>query len=105
MECLADSYPLLGSSLSPAALSAAEDLISYAIQKGHLSPRYIQLLILNEEVCLVPQKPVMPRKGKTLNLASPSCQLSLNHIRECCVLLVFTGFLDQEHLMLRSKKF
>ncbi|XP_058571674.1 peptidoglycan recognition protein 3 [Neofelis nebulosa] len=53
----------IGSSLSPAALSAAEDLISYAIQKGHLSPRYIQLLILNEEVCLVPQKPVMPRKA------------------------------------------
>uniref|UniRef100_A0A2K6NZT7 Peptidoglycan recognition protein 4 n=1 Tax=Rhinopithecus roxellana TaxID=61622 RepID=A0A2K6NZT7_RHIRO len=52
----------IGSSPSPAALSAAEALISYAIQKGHLSPRYIQPLLLKEETCLDPQHPVMPRK-------------------------------------------
>ncbi|XP_030679182.1 peptidoglycan recognition protein 3 [Nomascus leucogenys] len=52
----------IGSSPSPAALSAAEGLISYAIQKGHLSPRYIQPLLLKEETCLDPQHPVMPRK-------------------------------------------
>ncbi|XP_032120843.1 peptidoglycan recognition protein 3 [Sapajus apella] len=51
-----------GSSPSPAAFSAAEGLISYAIQKGHLSPRYIQPLLLKEEICLDPQQPVMPRK-------------------------------------------
>lgn len=52
----------IGSSPSPAALSAAEDLVFYAIKKGHLSPRYIQPLLLKEESCLVPQQPVMPRK-------------------------------------------
>ncbi|XP_011793360.1 PREDICTED: peptidoglycan recognition protein 3-like [Colobus angolensis palliatus] len=56
-------HGLRGSSPSPAALSAAEGLISYAIQKGHLSPRYIQPLLLKEEICLDPQHPVMPRKG------------------------------------------
>ncbi|XP_057580552.1 peptidoglycan recognition protein 3-like isoform X2 [Hippopotamus amphibius kiboko] len=53
----------LGSSPSPAALSAAEDLILYAIKKGHLSPRYIQPLLLKEESCLVPQQPLTPRKA------------------------------------------
>ncbi|XP_012514073.1 PREDICTED: peptidoglycan recognition protein 3 isoform X2 [Propithecus coquereli] len=52
----------IGSSPSPAALSAAEGLISYAIQKGHLSPRYLQPLLLKEEICLDPQHSVMPRK-------------------------------------------
>ncbi|KAL0591116.1 Peptidoglycan recognition protein 3 [Plecturocebus cupreus] len=51
-----------GSSPSPTAFSAAEGLIAYAIQKGHLSPRYIQPLLLKEEICLDPQQPVMPRK-------------------------------------------
>ncbi|XP_006861745.1 PREDICTED: peptidoglycan recognition protein 3 [Chrysochloris asiatica] len=51
----------MGSSPTPAALSAAEGLIAYAIQKGHLSPNYIQPLILKNEICLVPQKPVMPK--------------------------------------------
>ncbi|XP_006159927.1 peptidoglycan recognition protein 3 [Tupaia chinensis] len=53
----------IGGSPSPAAMSAAEGLISYAIQKGHLSPRYIQPLLLKEEICLAPQHPVMPRKA------------------------------------------
>ncbi|XP_032949359.1 peptidoglycan recognition protein 3 [Rhinolophus ferrumequinum] len=52
-----------GSTPSPAALLAAEDLIFYAIRKRHLSPRYIQPLLLKEEVCLTPQQPVMPRKA------------------------------------------
>lgn len=53
----------LGSSPSPAALAAAEDLIFYAMKEGHLSPRYIQPLLLKEESCLVPQQPVMPGKA------------------------------------------
>ncbi|KAM5295191.1 peptidoglycan recognition protein 3 isoform 1-T2 [Glossophaga mutica] len=51
-----------GSSPSPAALSAAENLIFYAIRKGHLSPRYIQPLLLEEEVCPAHEQPV-PRKA------------------------------------------
>ncbi|XP_042637938.1 peptidoglycan recognition protein 3 [Orycteropus afer afer] len=53
----------MGNSPSPAALTAAEGLISYAVQKGHLSPRYIQPLILKNEICLVSQHPVMPGKA------------------------------------------
>nr|XP_003478963.3 peptidoglycan recognition protein 3 isoform X1 [Cavia porcellus] len=52
----------IGSSPSPAALSAAEGLIVYAIQNGHLSPRYIQLHLLKEEVCLGSQHPVISSK-------------------------------------------
>ncbi|XP_006895954.1 PREDICTED: peptidoglycan recognition protein 3 [Elephantulus edwardii] len=52
----------MGSNPSPVALSAAEDLISYAVQKGHLAPRYIQPLILQNDICLVPQQQVMPMK-------------------------------------------
>uniref|UniRef100_A0A8C5L174 Peptidoglycan recognition protein 3 n=1 Tax=Jaculus jaculus TaxID=51337 RepID=A0A8C5L174_JACJA len=51
-----------GSNPSPAALSAAESLIVYAIQKGYLSPRYIQPLLLKEETCLVSSDSQMPRK-------------------------------------------
>ncbi|XP_025143602.3 peptidoglycan recognition protein 3 isoform X1 [Bubalus bubalis] len=53
----------LGSSPSPTAVSAAEDLIFYAIKNGHLSPRYIQPLLLKAESCLVPHQPLMPRKA------------------------------------------
>ncbi|KFO24858.1 Peptidoglycan recognition protein 3 [Fukomys damarensis] len=53
----------IGSSPSPAALSAAEDLISSAIQNGHLSPRYIQPHLLKEEICLGSQHPVIPSKA------------------------------------------
>ncbi|XP_075396861.1 peptidoglycan recognition protein 3 [Tenrec ecaudatus] len=53
----------IGSSPSPVALSAAGGLISYAIQKGHLSPTYIQPLILKNEVCMVPQQPEVPGKA------------------------------------------
>ncbi|XP_045646618.1 peptidoglycan recognition protein 3 [Ursus americanus] len=53
----------IGGSPSPVALSAAENLISYAIQKGHLSPRYIQPLLLKEDGCLASRQPVMSRKA------------------------------------------
>nr|XP_040143520.1 peptidoglycan recognition protein 3 [Ictidomys tridecemlineatus]XP_040143521.1 peptidoglycan recognition protein 3 [Ictidomys tridecemlineatus] len=53
----------IGSRPSPAALSAAEGLIFYAIQKGHLSPRYIQPLLLKEETCLAPQHPGVSGKA------------------------------------------
>ncbi|VTJ53165.1 Hypothetical predicted protein [Marmota monax] len=55
--------PTRGSRPSPAALSAAEGLIFYAIQKGHLSPRYIQPLLLKEETCLAPQHPGVSSKA------------------------------------------
>ncbi|XP_064136057.1 peptidoglycan recognition protein 4 [Loxodonta africana] len=46
-----------GHSPKLAALSAMEGLISYAVQKGHLSSRYSQPLLVKEENCLVsPQK-------------------------------------------------
>lgn len=53
----------IGRSPSPAALSAAEDLISSAIQNGHLSPRYIQPHLLKEEICLGSQHLVIPSKA------------------------------------------
>ncbi|XP_049621732.1 peptidoglycan recognition protein 3 [Suncus etruscus] len=52
----------IGNSPSPSALSVAEDLIVYAKQKGHLSPRYLQPLVLKEEICLAPQQSVSPIK-------------------------------------------
>lgn len=88
-------HPLPGDSPSPAALSAAEDLIFYAIRKGHLSPRYIQPLLLEEEVCPAHEQPV-PRKGKVLSPRSPSSQWH-STIRD--------SFLGREHLTLRSRKF
>ncbi|XP_013365426.1 PREDICTED: peptidoglycan recognition protein 4 isoform X2 [Chinchilla lanigera] len=55
-----------GHSPSPAALSAMKGLISYAILKSHLSPRYIQPLFVEGENCLVP-----PQKA-SLKKACPS---------------------------------
>nr|XP_020765524.1 peptidoglycan recognition protein 4 [Odocoileus virginianus texanus] len=45
-----------GHSPSPAALSAMEGLISFAVRKGHLSPVYIQPLLVKGESCLSPQQ-------------------------------------------------
>ncbi|XP_012864074.1 peptidoglycan recognition protein 4 isoform X1 [Echinops telfairi] len=42
-----------GHSPNPTALSAMEGLISYAVQKTHLSPRYLQPLLVEGENCLV----------------------------------------------------
>uniref|UniRef100_A0A8C6QJY4 Peptidoglycan recognition protein 3 n=1 Tax=Nannospalax galili TaxID=1026970 RepID=A0A8C6QJY4_NANGA len=53
----------IGSSPSPAALSAAEGLIVYAIQNGYLSPRYFRPLLLKEETCLIPQNSEIPQKA------------------------------------------
>uniref|UniRef100_A0A0G2QC26 Peptidoglycan recognition protein 3 n=1 Tax=Rattus norvegicus TaxID=10116 RepID=A0A0G2QC26_RAT len=58
----------IGSSLSPVALSATEDLIFLAILNGYLSPKYIQRLglqpfLLKEETCLVPQHSETPKKA------------------------------------------
>ncbi|XP_053447748.1 peptidoglycan recognition protein 3 isoform X2 [Nycticebus coucang] len=71
----------MGSSPSPVALSAVEGLISCAIQKGHLSPRYIQPLLLKEESCLDPQYPVMPRKAQTSCNISMDCQSLVQNIQ------------------------
>ncbi|ELW47342.1 Peptidoglycan recognition protein 4 [Tupaia chinensis] len=51
-----------GHSPSPAALSAMEDLIFYAVQKGYLSPGYAQPLLVKGESCLAPQK-MSPKKA------------------------------------------
>ncbi|XP_003511339.1 peptidoglycan recognition protein 4 [Cricetulus griseus] len=48
-----------GHSPSPVALSALKGLISHAVKKGHLSPKYIQPLLVKSENCLVP-----PQKGR-----------------------------------------
>ncbi|XP_042537432.1 peptidoglycan recognition protein 3 [Dipodomys spectabilis] len=53
----------IGSSPSPAALAAAEGLVFYAIQMGHLSPRYVQPLLLKEKNCLAPTNPKTPKKA------------------------------------------
>lgn len=53
----------IGSSPSPAALSATEDLIFFAILNGYLSPKYIQPFLLKEETCLVPQHSEIPKKA------------------------------------------
>ncbi|XP_012514372.1 PREDICTED: LOW QUALITY PROTEIN: peptidoglycan recognition protein 4 [Propithecus coquereli] len=51
-----------GHSPSPAALSSMEGLISYAVQKGHLSSRYIQPLLVKGENCLAPRQKASPKK-------------------------------------------
>ncbi|XP_057580587.1 peptidoglycan recognition protein 4-like [Hippopotamus amphibius kiboko] len=45
-----------GHSPSPAALAAMEALISSAVRKGHLSPLYVQPLLVKGESCLAPQQ-------------------------------------------------
>uniref|UniRef100_A0ABI7Z481 Peptidoglycan recognition protein 4 n=1 Tax=Felis catus TaxID=9685 RepID=A0ABI7Z481_FELCA len=52
-----------GHSPSPAALSAMEGLISYAIQKGHLSSMYVQPLLVKGENCLAPLQKASPKKA------------------------------------------
>ncbi|XP_052034622.1 peptidoglycan recognition protein 3 isoform X1 [Apodemus sylvaticus] len=53
----------IGSRPSPAALSATEDLIFFAIQNDYLSPKYFQPFLLKEETCLVPQHSETPKKA------------------------------------------
>ncbi|XP_012998576.1 peptidoglycan recognition protein 4 [Cavia porcellus] len=52
-----------GHSPSPAALSAMKGLISYAVLKGHLSPRYTQPLFVEGENCLVPPQKTILKKA------------------------------------------
>ncbi|KAM6217168.1 peptidoglycan recognition protein 4-like [Rhynchocyon petersi] len=52
-----------GHSPNPAALSAMEGLIAYAVQKGHLSSRYFQPLLVKAEDCLISPQKSGPRKG------------------------------------------
>ncbi|XP_045402316.1 peptidoglycan recognition protein 4 isoform X2 [Lemur catta] len=52
-----------GHSPRPVALSAMEGLISYAVQKGHLSSRYVQPLLVKAENCLVPRQKGSPKKA------------------------------------------
>ena len=61
-------HSLAGHSPSPAALSAMEHLVAYAVRKGHLSPIYIQPFLVKGENCLVPLQKASPKKGKTFNL-------------------------------------
>lgn len=60
-----------GHSPSPVALSAMEALISYAVQKGHLSSKYVQPLLVKGENCLLPLQKASPKKGKTFNPTGP----------------------------------
>ncbi|XP_053772045.1 peptidoglycan recognition protein 4 isoform X1 [Desmodus rotundus] len=52
-----------GHSPSPAALSAMEHLVAYAVRKGHLSPIYIQPFLVKGENCLVPLQKASPKKA------------------------------------------
>ena len=61
-------HSLAGHSPSPAALSAMEHLVAYAVRKGHLSPIYIQPFLVKGENCLVPLQKASSKKGKTFNL-------------------------------------
>nr|AAF99599.1 hypothetical protein SBBI67 [Homo sapiens] len=51
-----------GHSPSPAALSAMENLITYAVQKGHLSSSYVQPLLGKGENCLAPRQKTSLKK-------------------------------------------
>ncbi|XP_075835216.1 peptidoglycan recognition protein 4 isoform X3 [Microtus pennsylvanicus] len=55
-----------GHSPSPVALSALKGLISHAVKKGHLSPRYTQPLLVKSENCLAP-----PQKGRQKRASCP----------------------------------
>nr|XP_058165275.1 peptidoglycan recognition protein 3 [Dasypus novemcinctus] len=88
---------MLGSDPSPAAMSAAEGLISSAIQKIHLSPRYIQPLLLKacpniitrsawgarETHC--PKMNLPARYAIIIHTAGISCNVSMDcqiHVRD-----------------------
>ena len=45
-----------------------EGLISFAVRKGHLSPVYVQPLLVKGESCLSPQQNASVKEGKTFNL-------------------------------------
>ncbi|XP_017901620.1 PREDICTED: peptidoglycan recognition protein 4 isoform X4 [Capra hircus] len=53
---LPKDHSLPGHSPSPAALAAMEGLISSAVRKGHLSPLYVQPLLVKGESCLSSQQ-------------------------------------------------
>nr|XP_006214830.1 peptidoglycan recognition protein 4 [Vicugna pacos] len=52
-----------GHSPSPAARAAMKGLISSAVQRGHLSPTYVQPLLVKGESCLAPQQKASPKKA------------------------------------------
>ncbi|XP_037356321.1 peptidoglycan recognition protein 4 [Talpa occidentalis] len=59
-----------GHSPSPAALSAMEGLIVHAILKGHLSPMFVQPLLVKGENCLAPKQKESPKKACPIVLRS-----------------------------------
>ena len=65
---LPKDHSLPGHSPSPAALAAMEGLISSAVRKGHLSPLYVQPLLVKGESCLSSQQNASLKEGKTLSL-------------------------------------
>ncbi|KAM7053477.1 peptidoglycan recognition protein 4-like [Molossus nigricans] len=48
---------------SPAALTAMERLVTYAVQKGHLSPWYVQPFLVKGENCLAPLQKASPKQA------------------------------------------
>ena len=65
---LPKDHSLPGHSPSPAALAVMEGLISSAVRKGHLSPLYVQPLLVKGESCLSSQQNASLKEGKTLSL-------------------------------------
>ncbi|XP_033052944.1 peptidoglycan recognition protein 4 isoform X3 [Trachypithecus francoisi] len=77
-----------GHSPSPAALSAMENLISYAVQKGHLSSSYVQPLLVKACPSIVPRsawgarethcpRMTLPAKyGIIIHTAGRTCNIS-----------------------------
>ncbi|XP_036611482.1 peptidoglycan recognition protein 3-like [Trichosurus vulpecula] len=55
---------IAGSSPSTAALSAAEDLTSFAVSRGYLSFKYIQPLFVQSESCLASNRSAVSKKAK-----------------------------------------
>lgn len=74
-----------------------EGLIAYAVQQGHLSPLYIQPLLVKGENCLAPLRTASPKRGKTFNLTGHSSSLLPQSLPDATGSDVFsqalTGFL------------
>ncbi|XP_004693773.1 PREDICTED: peptidoglycan recognition protein 4 [Condylura cristata] len=68
-----------GHSPSPAALSAMEGLIFHAMLKGHLSPMFVQPLLVKGENCLAPKQKARPKKACPTIVLRPAWKARETH--------------------------